>query len=200
MPKMLFQGHASLRFVTDAGTVIYVDPYRGEGYDLPADILLVSHRHSDHNQVGLVTQKSGCLVVTEREALAGGRYNSFEKDGVRVEAVPAANKNHPIDACVGFLLRFDGLTVYHAGDTSWLDSMPELKGRAIDYALLPIDGVYNMDAGEAARCAEAIGARFNIPIHTDPDDESGIHRQKAAAFAPSGRLVMEHGEEIELSR
>ncbi len=37
--KLLYQGHGSLRIVTSEGKVIYVDPYAGEGYDLPADLI-----------------------------------------------------------------------------------------------------------------------------------------------------------------
>ena len=44
MAKLLFQGHGSFRITTDENIVIYVDPYVGSGYDLPADInwLLIS--------------------------------------------------------------------------------------------------------------------------------------------------------------
>ena len=40
---LLYQGHGSLRIVTSDKKVIYIDPYAGEGYDLPADLILVSH-------------------------------------------------------------------------------------------------------------------------------------------------------------
>ena len=36
--RILYQGHGSLRIVTEEGKVIYIDPYAGEGYDLPADL------------------------------------------------------------------------------------------------------------------------------------------------------------------
>ena len=36
MATLLFQGHASCRITTRAGAVIYIDPFAGEGYDLPA--------------------------------------------------------------------------------------------------------------------------------------------------------------------
>ena len=42
MAKLLFQGHASCRITTHSGTVIYIDPFAGEGYDLPADLVLIS--------------------------------------------------------------------------------------------------------------------------------------------------------------
>ena len=54
MAKLLYQGHGSFRVSTAEGKVIYIDPYAGEGYDKPADILLVSHQHGDHNQTKLV--------------------------------------------------------------------------------------------------------------------------------------------------
>jgi len=51
MPKLLFQGHGSYRLTADDGRVIYVDPYKGKGYDAPADLILVTHQHYDHNQI-----------------------------------------------------------------------------------------------------------------------------------------------------
>ena len=38
MAELLYQGHGSYRIVSNEGVVIYVDPYAGEGYDMPADI------------------------------------------------------------------------------------------------------------------------------------------------------------------
>ena len=42
MATLLFQGHASCRITTRAGAVIYIDPFAGEGYDLPADLVLIA--------------------------------------------------------------------------------------------------------------------------------------------------------------
>ena len=49
MATLLYQGHGSLRLTTDSGRVIYIDPFAGEGYDAPADLILVTHQHHDHN-------------------------------------------------------------------------------------------------------------------------------------------------------
>ncbi len=204
LEKMLFIGHASLRFTTDSGQVIYVDPYHTDGgaYGPPADFLLVTHQHFDHNAVDKVTKKPGCLVITQAEALKNGKYNRFEKDGVVILAVPAANKNHPADQCVGYILKFDGISVYCAGDTSKIPQMADLAAQKLDYALLPVDGVYNMDPAEASACAQMIGARRNIPYHTAADNGQNIRDhfsdENARRFLAPGRLIVRHGEEITL--
>ena len=118
MSKLLYQGHGSFRVTGNDGTVMFIDPYAGKGYDLPADIILLSHQHDDHNQIKLITQKPGCNIITNAEALAGGRHNTFMLHGVKIEAVEANNKNHPPDQCVGFIVTIDGFKLYFSTDTS----------------------------------------------------------------------------------
>ena len=67
---LYYQGHASLRITTAEGKVIYVDPYSGDGYDVPADLILVTHRHDDHNAVHKIKNRNeGCQVITWKEGL-----------------------------------------------------------------------------------------------------------------------------------
>ena len=165
---LLYQGHASFRLTSLNGTVIYIDPYAGDGYEVPADIILVTHQHGDHNKIDLVTQKENCVIISNFEALEGGNHNSFDINGIKIEAVWAENKNHNPAQCVGFIITVDGIKLYHAGDTSKTEQMNTFAPLKIDYALLPCDGFYNMDTKEAAECAIIIGAKNNVPIHTKP--------------------------------
>jgi len=198
MARLYFQGHGSFRVTTDAGKVIYVDPYAGDGYEPAADLILVTHQHGDHNQVHLCAQNEGCMIITEADALKGGVHNAFDLfDAIKVIAVPAENKNHnPLEA-VGYIIELDGVKVYAAGDTSTTEAMggmlPPLQ---LDYTLLPCDGVYNMDLDEAAACAEKIGARFNIPIHMKPGELFDMER--ANAYAAPNKLIVPAGTEIRL--
>ena len=78
MATLLFQGHASCRVTTRSGAVIYIDPFAGEGYDLPADLVLITHEHPDHNDLGKVTLKPDATVIRSADALAGGQYHTFD--------------------------------------------------------------------------------------------------------------------------
>jgi hypothetical protein len=39
MPKLYYQGHGSYRLTADDGRIIYVDPFAGDGYEKPADLI-----------------------------------------------------------------------------------------------------------------------------------------------------------------
>lgn len=62
----------------------------------------------------------------------------------------------------------NGTKIYILGDTSKIPEMADFAKENITYALLPIDGVYNMGPEEASECASIIGAKYDIPIHTCP--------------------------------
>ena len=197
--RLLYQGHGSLRIVTAEGKVIYVDPYAGEGYDLPADLILVSHGHQHHNAVRLVTNRNeGCQVITNTDALTDGVYSTYDLGYATVEAVQAGNnRNHDIRVCVGWMITLsDGVSVYATGDTSTTDQMAELADRHIHYAFFVCDGKYNMDMDEAIACAGLVQAQHSIPYHMAPGKL--FDPQRAELFDVPSRLIIPAGEEIAL--
>jgi len=196
--KLYYQGHGSLRLTAADGRVIYIDPYAGDGYDKPADIILVTHQHDDHNQIGLITQKPFCRIITNAQALEGGKHNTFTVGDITIEAVEACNKNHDPQLCVGYIVAVDGIKIYFPGDTSKTKAMESFAAKKIDYAMFPCDGFYNMDLDEAAECAKLIGARVNIPIHLKPG--ALFDRERAEAFNDPNKLIVAAGEEIVLEK
>ena len=206
MAKMLYQGHGSYRFTLDDGTVVYVDPFAGQGYDLPADLILVTHEHFDHNQIDKMRHARGCRVFRAADVHPSpDEYLTVESHGVRITAVQAYNKNHPVDECVGMLLEFDGVTFYASGDTSTTEDMAsgKLAALGLDYAAFPGDGFYNMGVAEASECARLVAARHSIPMHLvpmdDPSDPAQLFsRERAEAFQAQGRIILEPGEELAL--
>ena len=202
--KLLYQGHASIRIQTPEGKTIYIDPFFGTGYDVPADLILLTHGHYDHTKTDLITTKADdCRTISWKEAIVSGEHQSFDLGYVKVDAVEAGyNKNHDRKECVGYILTFsNGATVYLSGDTSTTPEMSRLADRHLDYAFICCDGVYNMDVSEAAECARTIGAKHTIPYHMVPSDNpDGFDMSVAESFDAAGRIILRPGEELTLEK
>ncbi len=197
--RLFYLGHGSLRITTKEGKVIYIDPYAGKDYKKPADLILVTHGHPDHNAIEKVEKRNpDCRIITWKEALKGGIRQTFDLGYITVEAVEAGyNPNHNVKECVGFILTLpEGVSVYVSGDTSRTKQMPSLAERNIDYAFFCCDGKFNMGPEEAAECASLVGAKRNIPYHMAPG--ALFDRSAAEKFDAPNRMIVADGEEIDL--
>lgn len=205
MTKMLYQGHGSYKLTSNDGTVIYIDPALGEGYDALADLIVITHEHPDHVlMLGKLKRADGCVELHASDFVAGGEHKAIEARGVKMSSVLAENKYHDPSECMGVVLEFDGLRFYAAGDTSMTDDMRsgKLAAMNLDYATFPGDGFYNMDIPEASECAKLVAAKHSIPLHLVPVHDINeavlFDEGKAAAFEGPGKLVLRPGEEVEL--
>ncbi len=165
--------------------VIYVDPFKVTKND-EADIVLLSHEHFDHLSLEDLNKVifPGTVIVASplcKDGLKdvkvkaihyidpGGKHTV---GAVEIHGLPAYNidkgpepgkKFHPPGhKGLGFLIKMDGTSVYHAGDT---DFIPEMSSIKCDIALLPVSGTYVMTAEEAAQAAEAIKPKIAVPMH-----------------------------------
>lgn len=196
MAELLYQGHASFRIISSGNAVVYVDPFAGVGYDIPADIILITHQHGDHNQIDMVKKADDCSIITNADALKDKTYKGFRIKGVTIEAVEAYNSNHRVDECVGYKVSVDGKKMYFAGDTSQTEQMKTFAKEQFDYAFLPCDGVYNMSVEESSKCAELINAGKSVPIHMKPG--ALFDKETAERFTAPNRLIIEPGQVITL--
>lgn len=173
-------GHDAFRIEYD-GLVIYLDPWKIKDGP-PADLILISHDHSDHCSPADVAKVQGPESTVVTIAAAAAKLDGWIEvvspgdkltvRGVPIEAVPAYNVTkfrspgvpfHPKEAGhVGYILTVGGYRVYHTGDT---DLIPEMRSFQVDVALLPVSGIYVMTADEAVEAAEILQPKLAIPMH-----------------------------------
>jgi hypothetical protein len=185
--SLKYLGTAFFKIKTSEGKVIYIDPYAVSEPD-SADVVLITHEHSDHNDLTRVIQKATCQVIRNANAQQGGVYQNFTIGNIKITAVPAYNQYHPKSDGVGYVVEFDGIKVYHAGGTGKILEMADLAGQNITYALLPITPGPEL----MTQAAEIIQAQHDIPMHTN--DSALIAR-----FTSPNKLVVIPNEMIALT-
>lgn len=186
--EMYFIGHGSLMFKVN-NFVIHIDPVRSSGaYDnLPkADLILVTHEHSDHldteliqdlkkpNTVLLCNANSASKVPWAQSMKAGDR-NVI--NNITIEAEPAYNivnvrsagqPFHPKGVGNGYVLTIGDKRFYVAGDT---ENTPEMKAlKNIDVAFLPMNLPYTMTPEMVADAAIAFKPKILYPYHYGDTD------------------------------
>lgn len=193
--KISYFGRASMRIEFTGGPVVYIDPYAGtpEDYNIEADLVLASHQHGDHNQVHLVTLKPDGKVFQCPMDIQPGHY--FEHGGIEVHVVEAYNTNHHKGECCGFVLKANDTVIYHSGDTSYIEEMTHFSNYGIDYALLCMDGYYNMGPEEALKVTQAIKPTYVVPIHTSKDEL--FNQENYDAFDFKNKIELKPNQTLE---
>lgn len=174
--------HASFQIKTD-GKIIYIDLEKYSDVSEKADIILVTHSHSDHcdpEKINLVRTKDTVIVAPHdclpkikapMQSLKPGE--ELQIDDVTIRAIEAYNITrfrspgspyHPQGYGVGYIIHINGKTLYHAGDSDLIPEMGQLG--PVDVALLPTGDTYTMDNIEAAEAALVINPKIVIPMHS----------------------------------
>ncbi len=174
--------HSSI-CVNTGSQVIYFDPYEiiEESHD--ADVIFITHDHFDHfspKDIQKISKQDTILVLPEKInkniiAKAGLSTNNciWMRAGqtrqirdLDVEAIAAYNLHKPFHfkkaGWLGYLITMDGVRIFVAGDT---DHHSENEQVITDIALVPIGGMFTMNARQAADYINTIHPQAAIPIH-----------------------------------
>jgi len=200
------------------------------------DLVLCTHDHLDHTDPetlrAIATASPACRFAgprvsveeMKRAGIAADRMTilnegqTFPFRDMIVEPIAAAHEDYETDAdgfhrFLSYLLRWDGMTFFHAGDTV---ATPQLSARLaseiIDVAFLPINGaddarrkvgvIGNMDASSAACFASGQQIELVVPTHYDlyPNncaDVAGLVSALEAAPSPRPKLkIFQPGEKF----
>ena len=189
--EITFIGHGTL-MMRFAGKTIHIDPWsRLADYgSLPkADLILITHQHSDHLDLHAVDQirtERTVILLTQKcaEELKGKVMKNGDVQtvfGIKIEAVPAYNivhrrpgdgPFHPKGEGNGYILTFGTTRVYVAGDT---ENTPEMKAlKNISVAFLPMNLPYTMTPEMVADAAKSFKPKILYPYHTGDTDTKSL--------------------------
>ena len=185
--KIDYLGHSGFLIVCRNGKRIAIDPYGVSDGVGKVDLILVTHGHYDHcsiKDLGKLSKKGTMIVIPADAQSKITRIEGVDMkiiqvgdeiiyNDIKIEAIAAYNiekEFHPRrEGWLGFLIKMNGIVIYHAGDTDHIPEMSHIGKYAEDgselVALLPVSGQYVMDAEDAASAAASIKSTLAIPMH-----------------------------------
>jgi len=167
MVEVIWHGHACFE-LRGKETIVVFDPFEGLGIPEPkanADVVLCSHSHRDHNNIGPVLKDGGIVL----EGFVGSR----EIQGVSVNGVASFH-----DAVGGkqrgknsiYVVQLDDIRFCHLGDLGHeLTSKHINEIREIDVLFTPVGGGPTIGPDIASSIAKGLDPRIVVPMHYNAD-------------------------------
>jgi L-ascorbate metabolism protein UlaG (beta-lactamase superfamily) len=189
-------GHSTFVVRTPGGRRLLFDPWLTGNPSCPpaqrkppaADVILVSHGHSDHiGDLVACARETGAPVVGIFElcdwlgrkgiqhVAPMNKGGSQDVAGLRVTMTDARHSGgcfengrmEYLGEPAGYVVRLeDGRAIYYAGDTSLFGDMRLIaEMHRPEIAFLPIGDRFTMGPAAAARACELLGIRQVVPMH-----------------------------------
>ena len=159
--KIRWLGHASFLIETLEVRLV-TDPFDNIGIEFPsveADVVTTSHEHFDHNATSKVKGEFEVVRGVGKKTLKGITISGILT--YHDEQRGAQRGDNTI-----FIIEAEGLRIAHMGDIGHLlddETSSQLKG--VDILMVPVGGIYTVDAAGAANIVESVSPRIVVPMH-----------------------------------
>lgn len=162
-------GQSMFLMTSPGGTTLALDPFNDIGYTMPApmdaDLTTITHEHQDHNNGPL----GGADVV---RGLTQDGWNDVDQAAgdVRVRSVRSYHDNSQGSQRgrnTIFVYETGGLRIVHLGDLGHQldDSHVQQIGGPVDVLMVPVGGVFTIDAAGATEVVARIQPKLVFPMH-----------------------------------
>ncbi|MGI6168139.1 MAG: MBL fold metallo-hydrolase [Christensenellales bacterium] len=161
--KIRWLGHSCFMITAQDGSVLITDPFdETVGYPLPhypANIVSSSHDHFDHNHFSAV--QGDFVKVTQSGETKVGSFTFFGTPTFHDE-----EKGTKRGQNIVYNISVDGLNICHCGDLGHpLNEALAASIGKVDVLLVPVGGVFTIDAAGAKDTVDKLSPAVVIPMH-----------------------------------
>ena len=161
---ILWYGQACFK-IKGKNTSIIIDPYNPESTglklpkDMAADIAIMTHTHADHNNLEAVVGKQIDLI-------GPGEYDIKGVAVVGVQTWHDKQQGVERGRNTVFAMQVDGFNIVHLGDLGHVLTQEQVEAIGeTDILLIPVGGVYTIDAKDAVEIVSQLEPKIVIPMH-----------------------------------
>ena len=165
--KITWIGHACF-LIEGQDMTVMTDPYDEhipyKAPSFPADVVTVSHEHSDHNAVDRVFSSPEVVRGPGEHTVRGIKFT-----GISTFHDEERGKKRGENTIFTFTI--DGINLAHFGDLGHMPNAEQLTQLAnIEVAMIPVGGYFTIDAAQAADIvAQLPHVKVIIPMHYKTD-------------------------------
>ncbi len=197
-------GHSCFKIIlkyNNQDLMIITDPYdKSIGLRVPkmaADVVTISHQHEDHNNAKAVSGNLSDMPFVIDQA------GEYEIKGIAVSTIKTWHDNKQgEDRGENIIYRFDieGLSVVHLGDLGHILSDEQLEQIGnVDILMIPVGGIYTLNAASASKVVRQIEPRIVIPMHYR-DEKVKIKLESVNAFRKEMGGLAENEKKLKISK
>jgi L-ascorbate metabolism protein UlaG (beta-lactamase superfamily) len=176
--KITFRWHGQSFFEIESsqGTRIVTDPHAIEAFgrtEVSAHLVLISHFHSDHNQIGVIKNQAKAKILYGLKMSAKRPdWNPIDETFRDVHIRSVGVYHDDVEGMergknTVFILEVDGLRIVHLGDLGHLLSAKAVREIGpVDVLMIPVGGVYTINGADAKQVVAQLKPRqYIIPMH-----------------------------------
>jgi L-ascorbate metabolism protein UlaG (beta-lactamase superfamily) len=189
--EIKYLGHSSFKIKGKSVTIV-TDPYDPSvGFKFPkveADIVIISHDHSDHNQKELV---GGKPYVIE----GPGEYEVKGVSVLGLRTFHDESQGQKRGLNTVYRIELEGVSLSHLGDLGHplsSQQLGELNG--IDVLFIPVGGFYTIGPKRAVEVISQIEPKIVIPMHYQVPEQK--NNKTFAPLVGVEEFLKEIGEEV----
>lgn len=161
--KIQYFGHSCFRIISDMGTTVVCDPYSSDMVglnmsDVRCDVVTMSHHHRDHDCMDNVL---GSPAELDMEAACCA-------DDIAIKSISTFHdeeRGKKRGTNLVFTFNVDGINVVHMGDIGCKDIEVVKQIYGCDVLMLPVGGVFTVDAVGAKWYVDQVKPKIVLPMH-----------------------------------
>jgi L-ascorbate metabolism protein UlaG (beta-lactamase superfamily) len=177
--QISWHGQSFFEIKSSKGTNIVMDPHQipiyGRVLGVKADIVLMSHNHNDHTQIGVIEniKDKGVKIIPGLKGPGLRADWNLVDEQIKDVHIRSAGVYHDTEKGMRFgrntvfIIEVDGWRIVNLGDLGHVLTVDQIKRIGpMDVLMIPVGGVYTLNGADAKKVVEQLKPReYIFPMH-----------------------------------